>query len=143
MTKQLIAHAATTINAPAEKVWDALINPEMIKQYLFGTEAVSDWEVGSSITYRGVWEGKAYEDKGTVLEVVPHKLLVSTYWSNMSGESDMPEHYKKVTYELEEQNGATTVTVTQDNNATKETQEHSEKNWQMVLAGLKKLLEKS
>jgi len=45
--KGFAARKSITINAPAAKVWDALINPELIKQYLFGTEAISDWEVGS------------------------------------------------------------------------------------------------
>lgn len=38
-----------TINAPITKVWDALINPEQTKKYMFGCEAVSDWKVGSSL----------------------------------------------------------------------------------------------
>jgi hypothetical protein len=36
-------------NADVSKVWNALINPELIKQYLFGTEAVSEWKIGSPI----------------------------------------------------------------------------------------------
>ena len=28
------------INAPVEKVWDALVNPELIKKYLFGTTEI-------------------------------------------------------------------------------------------------------
>ena len=39
-----IAKADTTIDAPVDKVWDALINPEMIKKYMFGTTAISDWK---------------------------------------------------------------------------------------------------
>ena len=53
MSKTYVAKAAITINAPASKVWDALTNPDLIKQYLFGTEVTTDWQVGSPITYRG------------------------------------------------------------------------------------------
>lgn len=137
----LIVKASITINASPAKVWEALTKPELIKQYLFGTEAISDWKVGSSIVYKGVWEGKQYEDKGTVLEVTPEKLLVSTYWSSMSGMPDIPKNYKKVMYELEPAEGGTKLTITQDNNATEESKAHSEGNWKIVLAGLKKVVE--
>ena len=142
MSKNLVATVSIIIHAPAAKVWDALINPKMIKQYLFGTTAESDWKVGSPIRYRGVWEGKEYEDKGTVIAVVPEKLLETTYWSNMAGLSDSPENYKKVVYTLEELKDGIRLTITQDNNATEEDQKHSEQNWNMVLTSLKNLLEK-
>jgi uncharacterized protein YndB with AHSA1/START domain len=136
------ATAKVTIRATADRVWDALTNPKLIKQYLFGTEAKSDWKVGSSITYTGVWEGKRYEDKGTVLELVPRKLLKSTYWSSFSGKPDTPENYQTVTYELAEAGGETTLTVTQDNNPSSQSADHSGDNWGKVLSALKDLLEK-
>lgn len=142
MNKALIAKQSIIIKAPADKVWDALINPKMIKQYLFGTDAVSDWKVGSPITYRGAWQGKSYEDKGTVLDIVPGRVLKTTFWSSLAGLPDAPEHYKKITYALAPINGGTRLTVTQDNNATEEAREHSEQNWKMVLGKLKELLEK-
>src|SRR5512137_2683690 len=99
MNKGWIAKAAITINAPASRVWDALTNPHLIKQYLFGTEVATDWKVGSPITYRGTWEGKSYEDKGKILQIEPGRLLVSTYWSSLSSVPDIPENYKTVRYE--------------------------------------------
>jgi uncharacterized protein YndB with AHSA1/START domain len=141
MTDTLIAKATITINAPTSKVWEALTQPELIKQYLFGTEVATDWQVGSPIRYRGVWQGKPYEDKGTIVQVEPGKLLVSTYWSPLSGVTDLPENYKTVRYDLSREGGATRLTVTQDNNATEEEARHSSENWTMVLNGVKKLLE--
>ena len=91
MNKGFIAKATILINSPVSRVWDALTNPELIKQYLFGTQVTTDWKVGSPITYKGTWEGKAYEDKGKVLQVEPGKLLVSTFWSSLSGLPDAPE----------------------------------------------------
>jgi uncharacterized protein YndB with AHSA1/START domain len=96
MSETFIATAKTTINAPTAKVWEALVTPQLIKKYLFGTEVTTDWRVGSPITYKGVWEGKAYEDKGKVLQIDPGKLLVSTFWSSMAGLPDVPENYKTV-----------------------------------------------
>jgi uncharacterized protein YndB with AHSA1/START domain len=137
----VIAKATITINAPAAKVWDALVKPELIKQYLFGTEVTTDWKVGSPIKYKGVWQGKAYEDKGKVVQFVPGKLIVSTFWSSLEGLPDTPENYKTVRYELTAQGSQTQLTITQDNNDSEEAARHSEQNWQMVLGGIKKLVE--
>ena len=75
MKNTLIAKAHITISAPIAKVWDALVNPEMIKQYMFGTNAVSDWKEGSPIVWEGEWEGKPYEDKGVILQLKPERVL--------------------------------------------------------------------
>src|SRR5512135_780046 len=141
MQPNFIARASTTIEAPAARVWDALTKPELIKQYLFGSDVVSDWKVGSPIYYRGQWQGRAYEDKGTILEVQENERLVSTHWSPLSGVPDVPENYHTVAYELSERDGRTDLTIIQDNNASEEERQHSEQNWQTVLAGLKKVVE--
>ena len=141
MNKTLIAKATININVPTSKVWDALTKPDLIKQYMFGTQVTTDWKVGSPITYKGEWNGKAYEDKGKVLQVEPGKLLVSTFWSSLSGLTDIPENYKTVSYELSAEGRGTNLTITQDNNDSQEEANHSEQNWKMVLEGIKKLLE--
>lgn len=136
-----IAQASTTINAPVAEVWDALTNPDMIKQYLFGTNVVSDWEKGSSIVWKGQWSGKAYEDKGVILELKPGQLIQYSHFSPLSGQPDVPENYHTVTIELSVAGPQTTVSLSQDNNATNEEREHAAKNWATMLAGLKQLLE--
>jgi uncharacterized protein YndB with AHSA1/START domain len=141
MNETYLAKVSISIDAPREKVWEALTKPELIKQYLFGTQVTTDWQVGSPITYKGVWEGKAYEDKGVVLQVEPGKLLVSTFWSSLSGVPDLPENYQTVRYELASENGGTRLSLTQDNNDSEEGAKHSEQNWEMVLEGLKRLVE--
>ena len=141
MNEKLTARATTTIYAPVSKVWQALVNPEIIKQYLFGTDVVSDWMEGSPIIYKGEWQGKPFEDKGKILKIEPEKLLRSTHWSPLSGVADTPENYHTVTYQLSEKDGSTDVTITQDNNANEEERVHSEQNWKTVLDGMKKLLE--
>jgi uncharacterized protein YndB with AHSA1/START domain len=137
----LTAEASVTIIASPAAVWKALTDPAMIKQYMFGTETISDWKVGSRITYKGVWDGKEYEDGGTILEIEPEKILKATYWSSMSGTEDKPENYSTITYLLEKTNGGTLLRITQDNCKTEESKKHSEDNWNMVLGVLKKMLE--
>jgi uncharacterized protein YndB with AHSA1/START domain len=136
------AKAATAIKAPAEKIWEALTDPELIKKYLFGVDVTSDWKVGSSITYRGVWEGKPFEDKGKIVELEPNKTLKASYWTSFSGREDKPENYDMVTYELSEENGESMLTITQENNFSQEEVDRAAKNWASVLENIKKMLEK-
>jgi uncharacterized protein YndB with AHSA1/START domain len=142
MKSNITGRAAITINVPAVKVWEALTTPEIIKQYFFGTDAISDWQVGSPLIFKGEWQGKQYEDKGTILKVIPFKLFQYDYWSSMSGIENKPENYVVITYELSENNNATTLTITQENIPDEKTKEHSEENWKKVLEDLKKLLER-
>jgi uncharacterized protein YndB with AHSA1/START domain len=136
------AKSEALIDAPADKVWQALVDPNLVKLWLYGTEmSVSEWKVGGKITYKGVWEGKSYEDKGEILEIEPNKKLVSTYWSGMSGKADLPENYQKVSYILEAAGDQTKLIIMQDGNPTAESAKSSESNWNMVLANLKKIFE--
>ena len=64
MKKTHVATVSARVHAPPSRVWEALTRPELIKQYLFGTDVVSDWMPGSPILYRGEWQGKPFEDTG-------------------------------------------------------------------------------
>lgn len=141
MNQELIAEKSITIHAPIDKVWEALTSPALIKQYFFGTEAVSDWKVGSSIIFRGTWEGKPYEDKGTILAFEKAKYLKYNYWSCFSGTADTPENYANIIYSLAVNKDGTVLTITQDHCLSEESRDHSVKNWGTVLGNLKKLLE--
>jgi uncharacterized protein YndB with AHSA1/START domain len=129
------------LKADVSKVWDALTNPEKIKQYLFGTEAVSDWKEGSQLFFIGTWEGKEYRDKGKILKLIPGELFQYSYWSSFSGTEDVPENYATVTYKLSSENGMTRLTIIQDNIASEESKQHSDHNWGEVLEGLRKIVE--
>jgi len=131
------------VNAPTVKVWDALINPEKIKKYLFGTNTHSDWKVGSPIRFTGEWERKSYEDKGNILAIEKEKLLSYDYWSSFSGMPDVHENYQIVTFKLDAINGRTLLQLTQQNILSEESKKHSKENWSMVLNGLKELVEKN
>lgn len=139
--QKLVAQTSISIQAPVNKVWQALTDPKLIKQYLFGTNAVSDWKEGSSITYSGEWEGKSYQDKGEIVKIIPGRLLHTTYLSSMSNKEDKPENYANVIYEIEPQDNSSQITITQDNIENEEQVDHMIQNWNMVLSGMKKLLE--
>jgi uncharacterized protein YndB with AHSA1/START domain len=139
--KTFLAESSVTIDAPIEKVWRVLTTPEIIKRYFFGTDVVSDWQVGSSITWKGEWQGEPYEDKGEILVVEENRKLQFSHFSPVSGKPDVPENYHVVTFELESEGDKTKISLSQDNNENEEVRKHSEENWNTVLEGMKKLLE--
>src|SRR5688572_8716293 len=142
-SEKYVAKAQTIINATADKVWNALTNPEIIKKYMFGATVISDWKEGSKIIWKGEWEGKIYEDKGKILQLEDQKTLQYSHYSPLSGLHDNPENYHIVTIDIAKKDNETMITLTQDNNADEKTKDHSEKNWKMMLALLKKLLEEN
>lgn len=135
-----LARVETTIDAPADEVWQALVTPATIERYMFGARVASDWKEGSPITWKGEWQGKPYEDRGTVRRVEPGRLLEYSHYSPLSG-PDTPENHHTVRIELREEGGRTRVALTQDNNASDEAREHSEQNWRTMLDGMKKVVE--
>jgi uncharacterized protein YndB with AHSA1/START domain len=129
-----------TFDEPIEKVWKGLTDPELVKQYFFGTTLTADWRVGGRITFSGEWDGKTYEDGGTILELNEPKLLKYSYWSSMAGTEDKPENYNNVTYALDEKDNVTTLVITQDGVKNEQAKEHSEGNWQSIFGAMKDLL---
>jgi uncharacterized protein YndB with AHSA1/START domain len=120
MNTQHNSHVEETFQTPISKVWNAFINPEIIKQYMFGTEVVSDWKVGSAIVWKREWEGKKYEEKGVILEIEPEEVTPYTYFSAMEGKNDSPENYHTITIVRTSLGDDTLVSLTQDNNESQE-----------------------
>jgi uncharacterized protein YndB with AHSA1/START domain len=137
----LSTSTSTTIRAPAQKVWEALTTPELIRQWFFGVDTETEWTPGSPIVHRGEWQGKPYVDKGQIVRFEPPELLVHTHWSDLSGKPDSPEHYQEVSWALAERDGATELTITERNLPSEEGKALSEQSWKTVLDSLKALLE--
>ncbi|MDQ1542353.1 MAG: hypothetical protein QOH29_3079 [Actinomycetota bacterium] len=136
-----VATAETDVDAPPAKVWSALTDPAQIKKFMFGSQVETDWQVGSPIVWKGEYEGKAYEDKGEIVEVVTNKRLKVTHFSPLSGQPDVPENYHNLTYELDDRDGKTHLSLSQDRNASAEEAEHSQKMWRQMLDGVKEVVE--
>lgn len=148
MNTPLIVKNSVIINAPAAKVWDALVNPAQTKKYMFGCEAVSDWKPGSELLWRGNYEGKDMVFvKGKIIEIIPESFLSYTTIDPNSGIVDIPENYLTVTYSLKEEKDATILTATQGDYSTvgdgekrfRETLQGG--GWQPILDQVKKLVE--
>ncbi|UKA63068.1 SRPBCC domain-containing protein [Arthrobacter sp. FW306-04-A] len=143
MTDNFIASSCIAIQASADRVWSVLTDPLAIREFMFGTDVVTDWTVGGPIAWRGIWKGKAYEDKGVILEFEPGRRLVNTHFSPLSGQDDEPGNYHTLTWTLEPEGAATKLTLTQDNNASADEAAHSKGMWDSLVESVKNIAERN
>ena len=130
----------TYIASTLEKVFDALTDSELTKQYWFQSSNVSDWKPGSK------WEHRRGENPARVMicgEVVenarPKRLVVT--WAHPEEARDASK-VSRVTYDLEPHEESVKLTVTHS-----ELEPESKmlagisKGWPLVLSNLKSFLE--
>lgn len=148
MAQALIVKNDIIINAPAEIVWDTLVNPAKTKQYMFNCETVSDWKPGSELLWKTVYEGQELVAvKGTIEEIVPGERLVYTTIDPNSNIDDTSDNYLKVTYQLSPKDGQTLLEVTQGDYSTvaegdRRYQESvAAGGWSSILTEIKKVAE--
>lgn len=138
-----------SIKASIEKVWDTLTNPAQTKKYMFGCETVSDWQKGSSLLWKGSYEGKEMVFvKGNITDIDPGKFLSYTVFDPNSAMEDKAENYLTVTYQLSTQNEQTVLEVTQGdyskvaNSEARYKEAYNEGHgWQPLLEEIKKVAE--
>ena len=147
--QETTAQVSEVIEGDPEQVWEALLDPEKIRQYYLGAEVKTDWKVGSPITWKGEWDGKTYSDKGEVLDVQPSRHLSYSHWSPMTQTEDVAENYHQIDIDLGKVVGGTKVRLRQSNLMGGVTEEDRksrpefEKNWRSMLQGLRKVVEGS
>lgn len=138
-----IVKKSISIQAEPAKVWDALTNPEKTRKYFFNSRVNSTWKEGSEIRFEGrlflIWK---FEMKGKILGIAKNKFLQYT----LHNESDQSGTQSVVTDLLEYRDGFTTLNITDDVGNGKGAQkrfERSQKGWDKILKGLKKVAEAS
>jgi uncharacterized protein YndB with AHSA1/START domain len=134
-------HTELVVDAPIEEAWSCFMDPHKSAEFFFGISFVSDLKVGGPITWSGEWQGKPFKDTGTILELRGPRLFRYDYFSNFSGEPDLPENHYEVAYSFDPVPGGVRVAIEQSNAKSRESAEHSEKNWTMMLEAVKKRLE--
>lgn len=140
MDKNLKLTESVMIQSSPAAVWRALTDPATIERFMWGTHATSDWNIGSPVTFEGVYQGKPYQDKGVILESEKEKRLKYTFLSGTN--EDRPENYSVITYTLSGGGNETLMTVTQEGANDEKALEHSRQGWNSILKNLKALLEK-
>jgi uncharacterized protein YndB with AHSA1/START domain len=102
------------IVAPARKVWLALTAPHLVKQWQYGSDLSTTWEVGTPIVFRNEWNGQVFEQKGSVLEFLPESRVKYSLFFPRPDLQDSPEQCFFMIYELTESEGVTSVLVRQE-----------------------------
>jgi uncharacterized protein YndB with AHSA1/START domain len=126
------------IKTTPERLWEAITNSELRRQYNFGVGVESDWTPGSS--YRGTHPmapGALLE--GENLEVEPPRRLVQSFTA-LWGEQVKSEGTSRVTWEIEPVEDSCRLTVTHDQ-LREGANSELYGGWPMILSGLKTLLE--
>lgn len=147
MNKSMVIQEEVLFNATIEQVWDLLTNPQMTKQYMFGSEIISTWEIGSSIQ----WKGQTAEGtdviyvKGEILEYEEYKKITSTMFDPNSDMKDIPQNYVNLIYELSQKENGVLLTIIQGDFSMAENgakrYEESKQGWkEIVIPLMKKML---
>ena len=135
-----------TINAPAVRVWETVTKPELVKQWQYGSDLLTDWHIGGEIRFRTEWEGNVYEQWGTVLEFTPYQSLRYSLFAPRPGLEDKPENYFTMSYMLSEEGNGIILSIEQNDNrsgadSNVEENQEVEDDGQSVLSVLKRLAE--
>jgi len=125
------------IHTTPEKLWNALTDGAVTKQYFFGGTFVSDWQKGSP--WHCVGNSGSRDVEGTVLEASSPRRLVVTW--HVLYDPDMKDEHSRVTYEIDQRGEVCKLTVAHDLEGAPKTAKHVANGWGIVLAGLKTLLE--
>jgi uncharacterized protein YndB with AHSA1/START domain len=129
----------TYIRTTAEKLWEALLQPEFTKKYWSGTWQESDWQKGSS--WKLMKPDGQLADSGTVEEIEKPKRLVLR-WRNEFRPELNAEGHSRCTIELVPEGDTVklTITHTMDRGSSKLIEGVSN-GWPKILASLKSMLE--
>ena len=129
------------INTTKDKVWQAITKPELVKLWQYGSDLITTWEVGSTISFRTAWEDKVFEQWGIVLEFVPLERLTYSLFAPRPGLKDKPENYFKMSYVLTAENNGTKLQIIQEDNRVNAVQEEPQGEENPVLQSLKNIAE--
>ncbi len=128
---------AIHIAATAEKVWEALTNDELIRQYWPEWRFETDWKVGSKLRYYWAENGKFYSE-GDVLESDPPKKLVFTWPEHEAKPDVLPE---LLTWEISQFSPSVVVLKLTHERLTEEWYQGVSTGWPMIVSSIKTLLE--
>jgi uncharacterized protein YndB with AHSA1/START domain len=128
----------TYIRTTPGKLWQALTNTDIIKQYWFGMRAESNWQVGS--TWKFYYDANPM-DSGEILESVPEKRLVLN-WLNEWKPELKAEGNSRCVYEMEQFGRSVMLKITHSSEQpNSKLIEAVSEGWPMCISNLKSLLE--
>lgn len=144
LTPETIFTKTIAIEAPALKVWDALTDIGLMKQWMSDEEIeiATDWKVGSPVVIKATAHWVYSESRGEVLRFEPEKALAYTHLSTLSRLPDVPASYTVIEFVLNPTENQTRLTVTLSNFPTESIYKHLAFYWNTTLEMLKEYIEK-
>jgi uncharacterized protein YndB with AHSA1/START domain len=137
---------SVVIAAPPERVWRALTEPALMKQWMgdpgMDVGIVADWVVGGAVVVSGFHHVR-FENRGTVLAVEPGALLRYTQLSSISRLPDTPQNHSTLEFRLAPIAGGTQLALTISGFPTETIFKHLDFYWRVTLGILQKLVEAS
>jgi uncharacterized protein YndB with AHSA1/START domain len=127
----------TYIAATPHKVWEALLEGELTRQYL-QHEHITDWTPGSKWELVANDANRTVRHVGQVLECVPDQRLVLT-WGDVADAAD-PARHSRVAIDLEPVGEMVRLTVTHEE-LSADMRRRITRGWPLVLSSLKSFLE--
>ena len=125
------------IKTSKKKLWSALTDSKIIKNYWFGLRLVSDWKVGSRWEF---FSDDMLMDSGKILESNPQKRLVRS-WQNEWKPELKKEGVSRCVYEIEPFGKCVKLTVTHSiDRSNSKFIEAVSQGWPMCISNLKSLL---
>src|ERR1041384_3371458 len=103
-TGEQVASKTVEIDAPASRVWDALTDPALMKQWMADSDTeisiLTDWTVGNPIVMYGKLHRMKFENKGRVLQFERERILRYSHLSSLSRLPDEPSSYSIIEFRL-------------------------------------------
>jgi uncharacterized protein YndB with AHSA1/START domain len=126
------------IRTTPERLWQAIVDPDIRSKYNFGARAVSDWTPGArmELVVPGM-EGLLGE--GEVLEADPPRRLVHTMVA-LWGDEVKGEGVSRVAWDIEQVEDSCRLTITHDE-LREGANDQLYGGWPMIISGLKTWLE--
>ena len=136
-----VSVSQVTIDAARGTVWAALTDPVLVKRWQYASELTTEWRVGGSIRFSNEYEGQSFEQWGTVLSFEAPRRLSYSLFAPRPGLEDVLENYFTMTYELDELDGATVLSIIQEDPRESDLEQADVDEESPVLVALKSLVE--
>lgn len=138
--KTVLIHAAPSL------VWKTLTEPALMKQWMGDAEMEIDiqtnWQVNEAIVISGFHHLK-FENKGTILQFEPGKLLRYNILSSLSRVPEIPENYTIFEFTLSPIDNHTSLTLVITNFPTETIYRHLDFYWRTTIELIKNCVEKN
>jgi uncharacterized protein YndB with AHSA1/START domain len=132
------------IEGTLEQVWNALVQPEYVKQLYMGSVIESTFQEGDSFAYVGPGaEGETTTHVfGTVISYKANKELSFSHYTGKAYNPETQMYPSYITYQLEKIGKTVKLTLIHDRwKENDPSYEGSKKAWPMILSSTKSLIE--